>query len=104
MRWQALGGRTEWPTGGSTLPLPALRQRPGRRGDRAFRRGARDGRPAGWVEELAHASGFTRLRDLDVPENELDEVAEAAAQRAGAKANPRPASPAEIVELYHSIW
>jgi maleylacetate reductase len=58
----------------------------------------------GRAEELARASGFTRLRELGVPEDELGDVAEAAAQRAGAKANPRPASPAEIAELLRSIW
>lgn len=60
--------------------------------------------PAARTEELARLSGFERLRDLGVPEDELDEVAEATASRAGAKANPRPASPAEIVELLRSVW
>jgi hypothetical protein len=31
-------------------------------------------------------------------------VAEAVAERAGAKANPRRASPAEIAELLRSVW
>ncbi len=56
------------------------------------------------VEELARLGGFERLRDLGVPERELDELAAAAAERGGAKANPRPASPAEIAELYRSVW
>ena len=56
------------------------------------------------VEELARASGFTRLRELGVPGDELDDVAEAVVQRAGAKANPRQASPAEVGELLRSIW
>jgi alcohol dehydrogenase class IV len=60
--------------------------------------------PVSRVEELARASGFTRLRDLGVPEDGLDEVAEAAAQRGGAKANPRPACADEIAELLRSIW
>jgi maleylacetate reductase len=64
--------------------------------------GARDA--AERCEELARLSGYERLRDLGVPEGELDEVAEATADRAGAKANPRPASPAEIAELFRSIW
>jgi maleylacetate reductase len=64
--------------------------------------GAQD--PVARTEELAFDSGVTRLRDLGVPEHELDEVAVATAQRAGAKANPRPASPAEIAELLRSIW
>jgi maleylacetate reductase len=56
------------------------------------------------VEELARLGGYARLRDLGVPEDELGEVAAAAAERAGAKANPRPASPAEIEELLRSVW
>ena len=60
--------------------------------------------PAARVEELARASGFTRLRELGVPKDELDEVATAVVQRAGAKANPRPASPDQVAELFRSIW
>lgn len=60
--------------------------------------------PVETVEELARLCGFTRLRDLGVPEEELDEVAEATAVRGGAQANPRPASPAEIAELLRSVW
>ena len=60
--------------------------------------------PVGRVEELARLGGFERLRDFGVPEEELDEVAAAAAVRAGALANPRPASPAEIAELLRSAW
>jgi alcohol dehydrogenase class IV len=56
------------------------------------------------TEELARLGGFERLRDLGVPEVELEEVAEAASQRAGAKANPRPASSAEIAELFRSVY
>ena len=55
-------------------------------------------------EELSRLAGYERLRDLGVPENELDEVAEATAVRPGALANPRPASAAEIAELFRSIW
>ena len=58
----------------------------------------------GKVEELARLAGFERLGDLGVPESELPIVAAAAAERAGAKANPRPASPEEIVELLRSVW
>jgi maleylacetate reductase len=63
-----------------------------------------EGDAAGKVEELARLAGFERLRDLGVPEPELPLVAEAAAGRAGAKANPRPASPAEIAELLRGVW
>jgi len=54
--------------------------------------------------ELARLAGYERLRDLGVPEDGLGEVAEATAVRAGARANPRPATPAEIAELLRSIW
>jgi maleylacetate reductase len=60
--------------------------------------------PVETAEELARLAGFTRLRELGVPESELDELAEAVAQRPGARANPRPASPAEIAELLRSVW
>ena len=60
--------------------------------------------PAARCEELSRLSGYERLRDLGVPADELDEVGEATAVRAGALANPRPASPAEIAELFRSIW
>ena len=56
------------------------------------------------VEELAALSGPTRLRDLGVPEGDLEELAEAAARRGGNQANPRPATPAEITELLRSVW
>jgi maleylacetate reductase len=60
--------------------------------------------PVARVEELARLGGFERLRDFGVPEDELDEVAEATVVRAGAKANPRPASPAEVAALFRSIY
>ena len=60
--------------------------------------------PIETVEGLARLAGFTRLGDLGVPEADLGELAEAIALRAGARANPRPASSAEITELLRSIW
>ena len=60
--------------------------------------------PVERVEELARLAGFTRLRDLGIPEDELDEVAEATAVRAGARANPRPATPVDIAGLLRSVW
>ena len=60
--------------------------------------------PAARCEELSRLSGYERLRDLGVPEDELGEVAEATAVRPGALANPRPASPHAILELFRSIW
>ena len=58
----------------------------------------------GRVGELAQLGGFTLLRHLNVPEEELGQVAAEAAERKGAKANPRPASAVEIAELYRSVW
>ncbi len=60
--------------------------------------------PARRVEELAQLAGFSRLRDFGVPAEELDEVAEAAVGRAGARSNPRQATAAEAAELLRSIW
>src|SRR5581483_11509472 len=92
---QALGGQYGLPHGAlNAICLPA-----------AMRfNGADEPLPVGRVEELAALCGFTRLRDLGVPEGDLDEVAEATAVRGGAKANPRPAGPAEIAELLRSVW
>ena len=56
------------------------------------------------VEELARLGGFDRLRDLGVPENDLDDVAEAVVARPGARANPRPVTAAEVAELLRSVW
>lgn len=60
--------------------------------------------PVGKVRSLARLGGIERLRDYGVPQDELDEVADAAVRRPGAKANPRPASSAEVAELLRSIW
>jgi maleylacetate reductase len=105
---QAVGGRYGIPHGAANALClaPALRFNEPVAGEEIARfadaLGARNA--AERCEELARLSGYERLRDLGVPENELDEVAEATADRAGAKANPRPASPAEIAELFRSIW
>ena len=105
---QALGGRYGIAHGAANalcLP-PALRFNESVAADEIRRFGEALGteEPVARVEELARDSGFTRLRDFEVPEDELHQVAEAAAQRAGAKANPRPASAQEIAELLRSIW
>ncbi len=105
---QALGGRFGLPHGAmNALCLPAaLRFNAPVAADALERLGQALGTtdPVARVEELARLGGFERLRDFGVPEDELGEVAEATAVRAGAKANPRPASPAEIVELFRSIY
>jgi maleylacetate reductase len=56
------------------------------------------------VARLAALGGPTRLRELGVPREDLPELAEAAAGRAGNQANPRPATPAEIEELLESVF
>jgi maleylacetate reductase len=53
--------------------------------------------------ELALLGGFERLRDFGVPEADLPAIAEAAAERGGNLANPRPATPGEILALLESI-
>ena len=60
--------------------------------------------PATKVEELARLGGFERLRDFGVPEDELAELAEETAKRPGARANPRPASAADLDVLFRSVW
>ena len=54
--------------------------------------------------ELALLGGFDRLRDFGIPESDLPALAAATAQRGGNQANPRPASPGEILELFRAIW
>jgi maleylacetate reductase len=56
------------------------------------------------VEQLARLGGFERLRDFGVPEDDLDELGEAAAERPGAKANPKAVTATQVAELYRSIW
>jgi maleylacetate reductase len=62
------------------------------------------GDPVERSRELARLGGFERLRDFGVPEADLPRVAETAAQRAGNLANPRPATPTEILGLFRAIW
>jgi alcohol dehydrogenase class IV len=54
--------------------------------------------------ELAQLGGFVRLRDFGIPEPDLPALAAATAQRGGNQANPHPASPEEILELFRAIW
>jgi maleylacetate reductase len=105
---QAIGGRYGLPHGAlNAICLPvALRFNESVASDEIARfagaLGAPD--PVARVEELARLGGFERLRELGVPEDDLPELAAAAAERGGAKANPRPASPAEIEALLRTIW
>ena len=105
---QALGGRYGLPHGAMNalcLP-PALRFNEPVAGAEIRRLAAAMGveDAAARAEQLARLAGFERLRDFGVPRGELPEVAEAAAQRNGARQNPRSASSAEILELYEAIW
>jgi alcohol dehydrogenase class IV len=105
---QALGGRYGLPHGAlNALCLPAALRFNNEVVPETVRRfGAalESPDPAARVEELARLGGYERLRDLGVPAEDLDEIAEATASRAGARANPRQATPAEIAELLRSIW
>jgi maleylacetate reductase len=56
------------------------------------------------VEDLARLGGFERLRDFGIPEEDLPEIAAATVQRAGARANPRPATAADVEQLLHNIY
>ena len=105
---QALGGRYGLPHGAmNAIVLPAALRFNERLAPDAVRRfgealGTDD--PARRVEELARLGGFERLRDFGVPEDELTAVADAAAQRPGNQANPRPATRDEIDALLRSVW
>jgi alcohol dehydrogenase class IV len=104
---QALGGTSGLPHGAMNalcLP-PALEFNAAIVPDAVERFGeAIGGDAAGRARELAVLGGFDRLRDFAVPEDELPDVAEAAAKRAGNQANPRPATAAEILRLFRAIW
>ena len=105
---QALGGRFGLPHGAMNaiaLP-PALRFNEPVASAEIARFGEALGTddPIGRVQELALLGGYKRLRDQGVPENELAEVAEAAAGRPGARANPRPATPSQISDLLRSVY
>ena len=105
---QAIGGRYGLPHGAlNAIALPpALRFNQTLVPEAVARFGEAMGTddPIGRVEELARLGGFERLRDLGVPEEDLPELAESAAGRAGNQANPRPATPAEIEQLLREVW
>ena len=54
--------------------------------------------------ELAVLGGFERLRDFGIPQHDLPGLAAATAQRGGNQANPRPATPAEILGLFQLMY
>jgi maleylacetate reductase len=105
---QAIGGRYGLPHGAlNAICLPAaLRFNDAVAGDEIARFAAAldtadaDAR----VRELARLGGYERLRALGVPRDDLPSLAEAAAGRAGAKANPRPATADDVEQLFNEIW
>jgi maleylacetate reductase len=105
---QSLGGRYGVPHGAMNaicLP-PALRFNAEVAGEQIARladaMGVED--PALRTEQLAAIALDTRLRDYDVPRDDLGELSAATAERGAAKANPRAPSVDEIRELFESVW
>ncbi len=105
---QALGGRYGLPHGAmNAICLPAALRFNAPVAPEAVLRFARalDADDAAEeVEALAGLGGFERLRDFGVPRDELPQVAAATVERAGAKANPRPASAEQVDALLNSIY
>jgi alcohol dehydrogenase class IV len=98
---QAIGGRYGLPHGALNaicLP-PALRFN-----EQFVPTEVLGGRAAERAQELSHLSGFTTLSALGVPEQDLPELAATAAGRAGAQANPRPASADDVLALLASAF
>jgi maleylacetate reductase len=97
---QAIGGRYGLPHGA----LNAICLPPALRFNEAFVPAELlGGRAAERAEELAHLAGFTTLSALGVPEEDVPELAATAASRAGAQANPRPASTDDVLALLSSV-
>jgi alcohol dehydrogenase class IV len=105
---QALGGRYGLPHGTMNavcLPLALDYNR-----DAAAAQIARFGEalghadPLGRTRELATLAGPPRLRDYDVPREDLTELAEVIAERPPAQSNPRPAPAEAIRELLEAAW
>jgi maleylacetate reductase len=105
---QAIGGRYGLPHGAlNAISLPAaLRFNEPVAADAIERFGRAMGAQSAVarVEELARLGGFERLRDLGVPAEDVDELAADVSTRPAARANPRPARPADVAELLRTIW
>jgi maleylacetate reductase len=98
---QAIGGRYGLPHGS----LNAICLPPALRFNAEFVPSALlSGRAAERSEELARLSGFRTLGALGVPQEALPELAAAISRRPGALANPRPASPGDVLELLRSVY
>jgi len=97
---QAIGGRYGLPHGAlNAICLPA-----------ALRFNAEfvpasllQGEAAERAEALARLAGVDGLRALGVPAGDFPGLAEAIVQRAGARANPRPVTPADVIGLLREI-
>jgi maleylacetate reductase len=59
---------------------------------------------AAGAQELARLAGFGRLRDLGIPEDAPDVVAEHVVARPGAAMNPRAATAADVTALLRSVY
>jgi maleylacetate reductase len=98
---QAIGGRYGLPHGA----LNAICLPPALRFNAAFVPATLlGGRAADRAEELARLAGFTTLGALGVRRGDLFDLAGAIVARAGALANPRPPSQADILELLQSAF
>jgi len=106
---QALGGRYGLQHGtmnAVTLP-PALRYNRDAAADGIARLGEamnHEDDPIGRVAELATLAGSPRLRDYDVPREDLRALSEAIAERGPARNNPRPAPPEAVLTVLEEIW
>jgi maleylacetate reductase len=105
---QAIGGRYGLPHGALNaicLP-PALRFNEPVAADAIERLGRAMGaeNAVARVEDLARLGGFERLRDVGVPDDDLDALAAEVVARPAAQANPRPATPADVAELLRTVW
>ena len=105
---QAIGGRYGLPHGAlNAISLPAalrFNEPVAAEAIERFGRALGAENAVARIEELARLGGFERLRDLGVPADDLDELAADVSTRPAARANPRPARPAEVAELLRTIW
>jgi len=105
---QALGGRYGLPHGTmNAVSLPAaLRFNSTVAAGELTRFGEAIGSadPVARVSELAALAGPSRLCDYQVPRQDLPDLAQATAESAAAKANPRPAPPDVVLELLGAMW
>jgi alcohol dehydrogenase class IV len=105
---QELGGRYGLPQGTmNAVSLPAVLRfnSTAAAGELArFGEAIDRGGPVARVSELAALAGPSRLRDYEVPREDLPELAQGIAERPAAKANPRPAPPDVVLELLEELW